>query len=74
MRASARVDLGQLVALAVEHGQLVVALEAGRAHVGLVLAGAVTGVAHQPGELVLLLGELVALPVALLVELARGPP
>src|SRR3954454_10955102 len=37
-------DLRQLVALAVEDGQLVVALEAGRAEVGLVLAGAVTRV------------------------------
>ena len=53
MRASARSIWASFSRSLLSHGQLVVALEAGRAHVGLVVAGAVTGVAHQVVQLVL---------------------
>src|SRR5919107_541392 len=64
----------------VRQAHLVVPLERGRAHVGLVVAGSVTGVAHQVVQLVL--GEVELRPQSLavgvqlaadLVELLGGP-
>ena len=80
MRSSACSVWREHVAGVVGQGHLVVALERGRADVGLVVAGTVTGVAHQVGELVLGEVELGAEPVAVggqlgadLVELLGGP-
>src|SRR3954454_18932056 len=73
-------DLGQLVPLAVEDGELVVTLEAARADIGLVLAGAVAGVPHQPVEFAVeALDDLEAVRALLvqlvqhLLELGLGP-
>src|SRR3954452_21793281 len=65
------IDLGKLLALVVDNRELLVALEAGGAHVCLVVPGAVTGVAHQPGELFFLRGEGADHPGAVVVQVGE---
>ena len=74
MRARARSIWASFSRSLLTHDHLLVALEAGRAHVGLVLAGTVAGVTHQLVELGLLARQRADHAVPVGVQLGRGPP